>query len=293
VTLPDTALFAQGSATITPALDSFLRSFCVDWLTTLKGFGSSVGDIRVEGHASSEWRPGLSEQEKFLNNMDLSQRRASAVLTRCLRLAGEPDLGRWSRKHLRAVGYSSSKLVIVDGREDERKSRRVVFRAEVDRDRILQGLSEDVQEGQEPPASPVPSRDREASLTLSNLEPPWTEARRIEGKPRIIDGDTIEIGGIKVRLQGLHAPEVADPGGSHAGNFLRELTADGRIVCLLDGTKTYERYVGRCFLDGEDIAEASVRAGFSRDCPRYSKGLYAPFETQAAITSLPLSSYCQ
>ena len=35
-----------------------------------------------------------------------------------------------------------------------------------------------------------------------------------------------------------------------------------------------------------------VKAGMARDCPRYSKGLYADFETPAS-KALPLLKYCK
>ena len=50
--------------------------------------------------------------------------------------------------------------------------------------------------------------------------------------------------------------------------------------------------VGWCYLDGQDIAEALVRAGLARDCPRFSGGQYAAAETPAA-RGLPFPSYCR
>ena len=57
----------------------------------------------------------------------------------------------------------------------------------------------------------------------------------------------------------------------------------GRMVrCKLDGSRTYDRCAGVCYLDGRDIAEALVSAGLARDCPRHSGGRYAVIEAQAA-----------
>jgi endonuclease YncB( thermonuclease family) len=40
--------------------------------------------------------------------------------------------------------------------------------------------------------------------------------------------------------------------------------------------------VAVCYLKAEDIAEAMVRQGFARDCPRFSGGRYRSAEIQAA-----------
>ena len=101
-----------------------------------------------------------------------------------------------------------------------------------------------------------------------------------------------------VRLKGLAAPEVAhggdpgEPGGIEAKAFMVELVEGETVVCDLTQERTHGRRVGWCYLDGQDIAEALVRAGLARDCPRFSRGQYAAAETQAA-RALPFPSYCR
>ena len=57
----------------------------------------------------------------------------------------------------------------------------------------------------------------------------------------------------------------------------------GRMVrCDLDGTRTYDRCAGVCYLDAVDLSEAMIRRGLARDCPRFSGGRYAEVEHQAA-----------
>jgi len=77
-------------------------------------------------------------------------------------------------------------------------------------------------------------------------------------------GDTIELGEMAIRLQGLSAPEWNEPGGTKVH---RET-----VRCELDGTRTYDRCAKICYLDGVDISEALVRRGLARDCPRFSGG---------------------
>lgn len=70
------------------------------------------------------------------------------------------------------------------------------------------------------------------------------------------------------------------------------------IECPLEGRKTYDREVGKCFLimaDGKriDPQAETVAAGLARDCPRrYSKGRYKSSETSAS-RALPLPKYCR
>ena len=96
------------------------------------------------------------------------------------------------------------------------------------------------------------------------------------------DGDTIELGEMAIRLQGLAAPEWTAPGGREARAAMLELVHGRTVRCELDGSRTYDRCAGVCYLEGRDIAESLVSAGLARDCPRYSGGRYAVLEAQAA-----------
>ncbi|NBB70689.1 MAG: thermonuclease family protein [Alphaproteobacteria bacterium] len=113
------------------------------------------------------------------------------------------------------------------------------------------------------------------------------------GEARVIDGDTIAIAGRKFRLEGLHAPEVDEPGGTAATRFMRDLLSDRRVACAPTGDRSYDRLIAVCRLADEgDIAAALVKAGLGRDCARYSGGRYAHFETSAGAR-LPLPGYCE
>ena len=96
------------------------------------------------------------------------------------------------------------------------------------------------------------------------------------------DGDTIEVEGLLIRLSGLAAPERGAPGGRQATAAMRELVAGRTVRCQLDGEATYDRCAAVCYLNGADVAAELVRAGYARDCPRYSGGRYAAAERQAA-----------
>lgn len=113
----------------------------------------------------------------------------------------------------------------------------------------------------------------------------------IAGEASAIDGDTLRIGGAKVRLLGVAAPERHESGGAEATRFTQRRLGGRELRCELTGEKSYDRLVGRCYLNGDDVAEMLIAEGLARDCPRYSGGRYARFEQPGAM-SLPLPGYC-
>jgi endonuclease YncB( thermonuclease family) len=109
---------------------------------------------------------------------------------------------------------------------------------------------------------------------------------------QVRDGDTIEVEGAAVRLEGLHAPELHQEGGEAAAAFLRTLVKGKTVVCSLTGERSHERRLGCCFRAGANIAASVVRAGAARDCRRFSNGRYAGEETGEG-RELPLPAYCR
>lgn len=118
----------------------------------------------------------------------------------------------------------------------------------------------------------------------------------INGTAHVIDGDTIHVnsagGTVKVRLQGIAAPETHQPGGKEAASYLAQFAEYKQVRCVLDGTKTHKREVGICYVDGQDIAAAVIRAGLARDCPKFSGGRYRGIEKPEAM-KLYLPDYCE
>jgi endonuclease YncB( thermonuclease family) len=117
------------------------------------------------------------------------------------------------------------------------------------------------------------------------------EGNVLAGQASVIDGDTLRVAGQKVRLQGLAAPELDEPGGDAAKNAMIELVRGQHVTCELDGTTSYDRVVGICYAAGQDLAAELVKWGLARDCARYSGGRYRELET-ASGKGLPLPGYC-
>lgn len=126
------------------------------------------------------------------------------------------------------------------------------------------------------------------------MAPAPAVASEIRGRLEYVyDGDTIRVRGAKIRLNGLHAPEWNHPGGREATAFMKSRYGGKTLTCVLNGDRSHDRLIGTCWgPGGEDVAAALVAAGLGRDCPRYSGGRYASFETNGS-KRFPLPGYCR
>ncbi|WP_340301742.1 thermonuclease family protein [Roseobacter sp. HKCCD5988] len=106
------------------------------------------------------------------------------------------------------------------------------------------------------------------------------------------DVDTIELGGVAIRLNGIDGPELSTDVGQAAKQFMTSLVLNREVVCDLTGERSHDRLIGVCHLNGEDIGATAIENGFALDCRRYSGGRYADLELQSAITAIQRASYC-
>jgi endonuclease YncB( thermonuclease family) len=103
----------------------------------------------------------------------------------------------------------------------------------------------------------------------------------ITGIPRIVDGDTAQIGATKIRLQGIDAPETdqlcLDANGDRwacgitARDELIKHTREKPWTCQITGTDKYGRSLGQCSAAGEDLERWMVRSGWALAFVRYSR----------------------
>ncbi|HEX6142511.1 MAG TPA: thermonuclease family protein [Geminicoccaceae bacterium] len=96
------------------------------------------------------------------------------------------------------------------------------------------------------------------------------------------DGDTIEVGGLPIRLDGVAAPERDERGGRKATRTMKKLVRNETLWCDLTGEGTYDRCVAICYVDVRDVGAVMVHRGVARDCRAFSGGRYARLE-QAAV----------
>jgi outer membrane protein OmpA-like peptidoglycan-associated protein len=143
---PD-VLFNSGSAEVTPAFKDILNDFFPRYLNILFSpkYESSIEEIRIEGHTSSEWDNGKAPKDvAYFHNMALSQDRTRSVLKYCYLITNDADRRTRMRQYVTANGLSSSQLVKDgSGRELKGLSRRVEFRTRTNAEqKIVQILRE-------------------------------------------------------------------------------------------------------------------------------------------------------
>jgi outer membrane protein OmpA-like peptidoglycan-associated protein len=124
---PD-VLFDVGASSLKIEFKHILDNFFPRYLKVIHQFRTSVKEIRIEGHTSSKWGSKVSEDVAYFNNMKLSQGRTRAVLTYIYNIASINAEKEWIKNNIAAVGYSSSKRIRVNGVEDSKRSRRVIFK---------------------------------------------------------------------------------------------------------------------------------------------------------------------
>jgi len=111
-------------------------------------------------------------------------------------------------------------------------------------------------------------------------------ANQIIGVASVVDGDTIEIHGTRIRLSGFDAPERGKRCGDinvyqKAALYLSDQTGAKTVTCATSGKDRYDRAIATCSVNGTDFGDIMVGAGWARDWPRYSHGKYARAEATA------------
>ena len=112
----------------------------------------------------------------------------------------------------------------------------------------------------------------------------------IIGRASVIDGDTIEIRGQRIRLFGIDAPEsrqtctdqagAAYRCGQNAAQALDYRISDAVVTCEPKDRDRYGRIVAVCRADGEDLSSWMTGLGWALAFRRYSEQ-YVPAEERA------------
>ncbi|WP_254429115.1 MULTISPECIES: thermonuclease family protein [unclassified Ruegeria] len=130
------------------------------------------------------------------------------------------------------------------------------------------------------------------AVFLTSFGPDQTDRRTVEGIARVRDVDTVVVQGVPVRLNGVDGPELSTSAGMAAKQWMADHLRGKTVTCKLNGERTYDRWVGVCYVDGEDIGAASIAAGHALDCRRYSGGRYRSLETPEARARIVRAGYC-
>jgi len=122
--------------------------------------------------------------------------------------------------------------------------------------------------------------------------PAAAEPLSVSGPAHVIDGDTVDVEGVRIRLKGVDASERGTERGDDATQIMKGIVGDSPLRCPLTGEKTRRREVGFCFTaDGRDIQREIIEMGAALACPRYDVR-YVRFEQAAALAAQPRASYC-
>jgi endonuclease YncB( thermonuclease family) len=139
---------------------------------------------------------------------------------------------------------------------------------------IVAAIGSGVHEWHSRPPSKPPSRTGEAFI----------------GRARVVDGDSLELAGHRVRLFGIDAPESMQDCrdargrtyacGREARAALAEAVGGQSVACTPVG-ESYDRDVAVCTVNGRDLSEAMVRSGHALELSRHSRGRYVAAEREA------------
>jgi endonuclease YncB( thermonuclease family) len=116
------------------------------------------------------------------------------------------------------------------------------------------------------------------------------QAADISGVPRVVDGDTLVVGDIKIRLEGIDAPEIDQicldrntrkwPCGAAARDHLTQ-HIDGRSIdCSAEGSDRYGRTLAVCRMGTESLNAWMVHDGWALAFVKYTTA-YLNDEEQA------------
>lgn len=119
---------------------------------------------------------------------------------------------------------------------------------------------------------------------------PQDQQPSVQGIARVVDGDTIEIAGARIRLEGIDAPEGDQQCARAAGGTwrcgqvatdeLQRLVGRSAVRCDSRGTDKYGRMLAICFSGATDINAEMVRRGLAWAFVKYST-IYVAEETEA------------
>lgn len=109
-------------------------------------------------------------------------------------------------------------------------------------------------------------------------------AQTISGPAEVVDGDSLSVSGLSVRLFGIDAPEgkqTCNRGGSswrcgeEAATQLRNMIGGAPVECRGRGIDTYGRTVAVCTVAGIELNQAVVEAGWATAFRKYAQGYVA------------------
>jgi len=106
------------------------------------------------------------------------------------------------------------------------------------------------------------------------------EAQTVAGRVRVIDGDTFDVGGERIRLHGIDALEAGQTCETNEGQpwacgdwttrQVRDRYQNAQAICTPLDRDRYGRIVARCVVQGVDMGQVLVREGLAFAYRKYA-----------------------
>jgi endonuclease YncB( thermonuclease family) len=136
-----------------------------------------------------------------------------------------------------------------------------------------------------------------ATTPVAQSLPPAAQTppvQSISGIARVIDGDTIEVRGTRLRLDGIDAPESKQTCeangqtyacGEQATKALIALLGARPVECTETGKDRYQRIIAKCRVEATDLGTWMVEHGWALAFRKYSLA-YVSVEDRARLAKL-------
>ena len=135
IKISDLELFELSSYNLSPKGKAYLDKLIPIYINTIFSKKELVGEIEniiIQGHTDSQSYAGIKNpDEQYMKNMSLSLQRANSVADYMFHTDFDKKYSSQLKKMLVVEGKSFSEPILVNGKEDYNKSRRVEMRLKV------------------------------------------------------------------------------------------------------------------------------------------------------------------
>jgi endonuclease YncB( thermonuclease family) len=138
------------------------------------------------------------------------------------------------------------------------------------------------------PARPAPSAREKDEPKIESAS--YTKGSEISGVASVVDADTLDVHGERIRLVGVDAPESKQQCRDAGGKFYRcgqvsalaldEWLNHNPVTCTVEDKDRYSRFLAQCSVRGASVQEWLVSNGYALAYRTYSKQ-YVPAEEKA------------
>lgn len=149
IKISDLELFEVGSYNLSAKGRDYLNRFTpiyIDTVFSKKEIIDEIENVVVQGHTDSQFFAGIkNKDEQYMRNMTLSLQRANAIADYMFKTNYNKQYSDKFKKMLIVEGKSFSEPILINGKEDFNKSRRVEMRLKIKKlnlsDVIFMGVS--------------------------------------------------------------------------------------------------------------------------------------------------------